>query len=283
MALSISRRIKIIIAVVVGLMVLATAAGAASYALISDKADNSPKAAASTSRSTPKKTPTKAKTPTATPSTTTPTPEPVNCAEVKCVALTFDDGPGADTPQLLDILKAEKVRVTFLLVGKSVATYPDTVAREVAEGHSIGAHTWSHPELTKLSDAGIVNEVNATVEAISKAAPNAKVTFTRPPYGAFNSRVISVLQSLQHAALLWNVDTLDWKNRDPNTVLQQVKEQVKPGSIILMHDIHPTTIQAVPEIIKYLHSEGFTLVTVPEMFGGSLTPGKVYFDQNLIQ
>lgn len=80
MALSVSRRIKIIIAVVVGLMVLATAAGAASYALISDKADNSPKAAVSTSRSTPKKTPTKAKTPTATPSTTTPTPEPVNCA-----------------------------------------------------------------------------------------------------------------------------------------------------------------------------------------------------------
>lgn len=282
MALSFSRRMKLIIAVVVGVVVLA-AVGGASYAITADNPGKSQKAAASTTRPTPKKTPEKSKTPTATPSTTTPTREPVNCAEAKCVALTFDDGPGADTPQLLDILKAEKVPATFLLVGKSVATYPDTVAREVKEGHSIGAHTWSHPELTKLADAGIVNEVNSTVEAISKAAPDAKVTFTRPPYGAFDPRVTSVLESLQHAAVLWDVDTLDWKNRDPNAVLQKVKEQVKPGSIILMHDIHPTTIQAVPEVIKYLHSEGYTLVTVPEMFGGSLTPGKAYFDQNLIQ
>ena len=282
MALSFYRRIKILFAILLGVVVLA-AAGGASYAITADNPGKSAKAAASTFRPTPKKTPGKSKTPTTTPSTTTPTPEPVNCAEAKCVALTFDDGPGADTPQLLDILKAEKVSATFLLVGKSVATYPDTVAREVKEGHSIGAHTWSHPELTKLADAGIVNEVNSTVEAISKAAPDAKVTFTRPPYGAFNPRVISVLESLQHAALLWDVDTLDWKNRDPNAVLQKVKEQVKPGSIILMHDIHPTTIQAVPEVIKYLHSEGYTLVTVPEMFGGSLTPGKAYFDQNLIQ
>lgn len=274
------RKFKVIIGVIVGVALLCSAVVVA-YAATRDS--GTPKAAASTTTS--KKTPAKTKTPKATPTTTTPTPTrpPVDCTKEKCVALTFDDGPGPDTPKLLDTLKAENVPATFLLVGQAVATYPDTVAREFKEGHSLGVHTWNHPQLTKLPDDKIVSEINSTADAIKKAAPDAQITFTRPPYGAFNPRVISVLKSLNHAAVIWDVDTLDWKHRDPNAVLAQVQQQTKPGSIILMHDIHPTSVQAVPEIIKYLRSQGFTMVTVPELFGGSLTPGKIYFDQNMVR
>lgn len=271
------RNLKVIIGLIVGVAVLCSAIVIA-YAATRDS--GTPNASSTTSKTTP----TKTKTPKATPTTTpTPTRPTVDCTKEKCVALTFDDGPGPDTPKLLDTLKAENVPATFLLVGKAVATYPDTVAREFKEGHSLGVHTWNHPQLTKIPDDKIVNEITSTADAIKKAAPDAKLTFTRPPYGAFNPRVISVLKSLNHAALIWDVDTLDWKHRDPNAVLSQVQQQTKPGSVILMHDIHPTSIQAVPEIIKYLRSQGFTMVTVPELFGGSLTPGKIYFDQNMVR
>lgn len=277
MASSRPRNLKVIIGLIVGVALLCSAIVIA-YAATRDS--GTPNASSTTSKTTP----TKSKTPKATPTTTpTPTRPPVDCTKEKCVALTFDDGPGPDTPKLLDTLKAENVPATFLLVGKAVATYPDTVAREFKEGHSLGVHTWNHPQLTKLPDDKIVNEITSTADAIKKAAPDAKLTFTRPPYGAFNPRVISVLKSLNHAALIWDVDTLDWKHRDPNAVLSQVQQQTKPGSVILMHDIHPTSIQAVPEIIKYLRSQGFTMVTVPELFGGSLTPGKIYFDQNMVR
>lgn len=277
MASSRPRNLKVIIGLIVGVALLCSAIVVA-YAATRDS--GTPNASSTTSKTTP----TKTKTPKATPTTTpTPTRPPVDCTKEKCVALTFDDGPGPDTPKLLDTLKAENVPATFLLVGKAVATYPDTVAREFKEGHSLGVHTWNHPQLTKIPDDKIVNEITSTADAIKKAAPDAKLTFTRPPYGAFNPRVISVLKSLNHAALIWDVDTLDWKHRDPNAVLSQVQQQTKPGSVILMHDIHPTSIQAVPEIIKYLRSQGFTMVTVPELFGGSLTPGKIYFDQNMVR
>ncbi len=274
------RNLKVIIGVIVGVALLCSAIVVA-YAATRNSA--APKAAASATQT--KTTPAKAKTPKATPSTTTPTPTrpAVDCTKEKCVALTFDDGPGPDTPQLLDTLKAENVPATFLLVGKMAATYPDSVAREFKEGHALGAHTWNHPDLRKLSDDKVASEITSTVDAIKKAAPDAQVTFTRPPYGAYNPRVISILKSLNQAAVIWDVDTLDWKHRDPNAVLAAVQKETKPGSIILMHDIHRTSVQAVPAVIKYLHSQGYTMVTVPELFGGSLTPGKIYFDQNMVR
>lgn len=291
MGLSRPRNFKVMLGVIVGVALLCSTLVVA-YAATRDSGTPKATGSTATSKTTPTKTkPSKTAPTTTTPPTTTSSPTstptltrpPVDCTKEKCVALTFDDGPGPDTPKLLDTLKAENVPATFLLVGKSVVTYPDTVAREFKEGHSLGVHTWNHPQLTKLPDDKIVNEITSTADAIKKAAPNAQITFTRPPYGAFNPRVISVLKSLNHAAVIWDVDTLDWKHRDPNAVLTQVQQQTKPGSIILMHDIHPTSIQAVPAIIKYLRSQGFTMVTVPELFGGSLTPGKIYLDQNMVR
>lgn len=288
--LSRKRHLQLIIAILVGTALLC-AAIAIGFALTRTTGSSQQKSTASASSSTSKTQPTQTVSPSSDPTTTsttpipspTPTREPVDCSKEKCVALTFDDGPGPKTPELLDILAKEKVPATFMLVGRAVKTYPDIVAREVKEGHVLANHTWSHPQLTKISDSKINKEISSTLEAIKKAVPNAEVNLTRPPYGAFNSRVTAALKSLKQSVILWDVDTLDWKNRNPQSVLEQVKKQTKAGSIILMHDIHPTTIQAVPDIIKHLRSQGYTLVTVPELYGGTMTPGKVYFDQNTVR
>lgn len=284
------RHLQLIIAILVGTALLC-AAIAIGFALTRTTGSSQQKSTASASSSTSKTQPTQTVSPSSDPTTTsttptlspTPTREPVDCSKEKCVALTFDDGPGPKTPELLDILAKEKVPATFMLVGRAVKTYPDIVAREVKEGHVLANHTWSHPQLTKISDSKINKEISSTLEAIKKAVPNAEVNLTRPPYGAFNSRVTAALKSLKQSVILWDVDTLDWKNRNPQSVFEQVKKQTKVGSIILMHDIHPTTIQAVPDIIKHLRSQGYTLVTVPELYGGTMTPGKVYFDQNTVR
>ena len=288
--LSRKRHLQLIIAILVGTALLC-AAIAIGFALTRTTGSSQQKSTASASSSTSKTQPTQTVSPSSDPTTTsttpipspTPTREPVDCSKEKCVALTFDDGPGPKTPELLDILAKEKVPATFMLVGRAVKTYPDIVAREVKEGHVLANHTWSHPQLTKISDSKINKEISSTLEAIKKAVPNAEVNLTRPPYGAFNSRVTAALKSLKQSVILWDVDTLDWKNPNPQSVLEQVKKQTKAGSIILMHDIHPTTIQAVPDIIKHLRSQGYTLVTVPELYGGTMTPGKVYFDQNMVR
>lgn len=290
MALSRKRHLQLIIAILVGTALLC-AAIAIGFAMTRNTSSSQQKSTASASSSTSKTQPSQTVSPSSDPTTTsttptpspTPTREPVDCTKEKCVALTFDDGPGPKTPELLDILAKEKVPATFMLVGRAVNTYPDTVAREVREGHVLANHTWSHPQLTKISDSKINKEITSTLDAIKKAVPNAEVNLTRPPYGAFNSRVTAALKSLKQSVILWDVDTLDWKNRNPQSVLEQVKKQTKAGSIILMHDIHPTTIQAVPDIIKHLRSQGYTLVTVPELYGGTMTPGKVYFDQNMVR
>ena len=288
--LSRKRHLQLIIAILVGTALLC-AAIAIGFALTRTTGSSQQKSTASASSSTSKTQPTQTVSPSSDPTTTsttptpspTPTREPVDCSKEKCVALTFDDGPGSKTPELLDILAKEKVPATFMLVGRAVKTYPDIVAREVKEGHVLANHTWSHPQLTKISDSKINKEISSTLEAIKKAVPNAEVNLTRPPYGAFNSRVTAALKSLKQSVILWDVDTLDWKNRNPQSILEQVKKQTKAGSIILMHDIHPTTVQAVPDIIKHLRSQGYTLVTVPELYGGTMTPGKVYFDQNTVR
>ncbi len=191
---------------------------------------------------------------------------PVDCNKLSCVALTFDDGPGEYTAQLLDTLAEKHVKATFFVVGRSAATYPDLIAREVNEGHVVGNHTWSHPNLPTLSGSAMVAELDQTDQAVMAAGAPAPL-LVRPPYGATNSSVRQMLAGRGEIAVLWSIDTLDWKNRNVAIDVHQAVDRTQPGSIVLMHDIHPETVQAVPEIIDELEDEGFVLVTVPELLG----------------
>ncbi|MCI1676191.1 MAG: polysaccharide deacetylase family protein [Ancrocorticia sp.] len=191
----------------------------------------------------------------------------IDCAQLKCVALTFDDGPGPYTATLLDELKPKGVHVTFFLVGKNAAAYPQLVAREAQEGHAIGNHTWAHADLTELSTAQATQAIAQTDQTIV-AAGAPQPTMVRPPYGSQNAAVMQLLKSRGEAGVFWNIDSQDWKNLNAAATTARVL-QARRGSIVLMHDIHPTTVQAIPGIIDQLRAAGFTLVTVPQLLGTS--------------
>ncbi|OKL48640.1 polysaccharide deacetylase family protein [Boudabousia marimammalium] len=221
-----------------------------------------------------------------------PTPEPKerlahgneatggpNCDVEKCIALTFDDGPGDYTAQVLDALRAANVPATFFVMGRQVKAQPELLRRAVAEGHAIGGHSWSHPQLTKLNNERLMHELvdtNKEIEKVVGFTPN----LMRPPYGAVNHRVRKVMADQGLAAILWDVDTLDWKDHNLDKAMGYVRQQTQNGSIILMHDVHEIAPQAVPLIVKEYSAKGFKFVTIPQLFAGKeMLPGAKHFNR----
>ncbi|MGL3807000.1 polysaccharide deacetylase family protein [Paeniglutamicibacter sp. R2-26] len=207
------------------------------------------------------------------PETVVPLPRSIDCSTSKCVALTFDDGPGPRTGKLLDELGKQDAAATFFVVGPNAKARPELVRRMVEEGHEVGNHSWSHRSLPALSPTQVRSEIDRTNDAIS-AAIGQPATLMRPPYGAHNPTSDRLAQA---PVILWDVDTLDWKHRNSEKVVDAAVSQTRPGSIVLMHDIHGSTVAAVPEILTRLKAKGYTFVTVTELLGeDSLKSGKTY-------
>lgn len=184
----------------------------------------------------------------------------------KVVALTFDDGPNPNTtPVALELLKKYNAKATFFMVGRSVAGNEDIIKQVVAEGHQIGNHSWSHPLLTKVTLEQAKSQINDTTEVLKKASGQ-DVHIMRPPYGGINS---AIQAAVSQSFILWDVDTLDWKNRNTASIMKEV-QKTQSGSIILMHDIHQTSIDALPSVLQYLTEQGFELVTIDELMGDQL-------------
>ncbi|WP_235734449.1 polysaccharide deacetylase family protein [Nocardioides alcanivorans] len=200
----------------------------------------------------------------------------VNCAKKKCIALTFDDGPGLDTQRLLKILERRKAKATFFLVGTMVRARPQAAKQIVRGGHEVGVHTMGHPDLTKLSDKWVTWQLRQTKQLITKTT-GVRPTLSRPPYGATDARVLRIHGELGLSEVLWDVDTTDWKIRDAGHVSRTGIQQARRNSVVLMHDIRPTTVDAVDSMIRGLRQRGFTLVTVSELIGDP-EPGHSYFD-----
>jgi peptidoglycan-N-acetylglucosamine deacetylase len=182
------------------------------------------------------------------------------------IAMTFDDGPSAKlTPKLLDLLAAHHIKATFFLIGQNAAEYPDIVAREAKEGHEIGNHSWSHPNFGKMSDEGIRSQLRKTDDTIRSAIGNSP-TLLRPPYGSITARQKKwINQEFGYKIVLWDVDPLDWRRPGPNVVCNRIVKNTRAGSIVLAHDIHPGTIEAMPCVLKELEARGFKFVTVSEL------------------
>jgi peptidoglycan/xylan/chitin deacetylase (PgdA/CDA1 family) len=200
---------------------------------------------------------------------------PVDCRTKNCVALTFDDGPAASTTRLLDTLAAHGARATFFLVGRSVEKFPELVRREVVEGHELGNHTYTHANLRRSSPTKVTAELRRTQEAIRRVT-GITPGLMRPPFGATDEQVTTITRRLNLAQILWSLDPRDWRDRDAEKVEDRVVNGVRKGSIVLMHDIHPTTVAAVPGILRRLTIEGYSFVTVSELYGSSLVPGEKY-------
>ena len=194
----------------------------------------------------------------------------------KAVALTFDDGPNPNTtPVALELLKKYNAKGTFFMVGKTVAGNEEIIKQVVAEGHQIGNHSWSHPLLTKISLEQAKSQINDTTEALKKASGQ-DVHIMRPPYGGINA---TIQAAVDQSFILWDVDTLDWKNRNTASIMKEVRK-ARPGSIILMHDVHQTSIDALPSVLQYLTEQGFELVTIDELMGDQLELHQKYTNRD---
>ncbi|MFI7637771.1 polysaccharide deacetylase family protein [Nonomuraea sp. NPDC049400] len=191
----------------------------------------------------------------------------VDCARVKCLALTFDDGPGATTPTLLKTLDKAGAKATFFLVGKQVELRPKVARQVLAQGHAIGNHTYSHASLTPLPDGQILDELKTTQSAIQQATGLRPKMF-RPPYGDTDDRVLELAGEAGLAQVMWTGTTLDWQLRDTKKIKAAVLRLAKRNGVILMHDTVPATVKAMPEILKELKKRGYHLVTVPTLLRG---------------
>jgi peptidoglycan/xylan/chitin deacetylase (PgdA/CDA1 family) len=189
------------------------------------------------------------------------------------IAITFDDGPNAElTPKLLDMLKERGIKATFFVVGKNVEEYPGIVARMATEGHEVANHSWSHPALTKLGVESFRKQIENTNEAIAKATGKRPVLM-RPPYGATSVSLNKRLnEQFGLKVILWSVDPLDWKYRNSNRVYNAIIQNTRPGSIILAHDIHATTVAAMPATLDALLAKGYKFATVSELIAMEIPP-----------
>ncbi len=193
------------------------------------------------------------------------------------LALTFDDGPDAQTtPKVLDILKKHNAKATFFLIGKLIAGKEGILKRMQAEGHQIANHTWNHPNLTKLSPAEVQAEIKETQSEIARVTGQ-EPSFFRPPYGAVNA---SVTEAAGLPSIAWSVDSKDWQSRHPQAILDEIKSQAHPGAIVLLHDIHPSTVEALDGVLQHLTEQGYQLVTITDLLGSHLDPRRIYYSQD---
>lgn len=178
------------------------------------------------------------------------------------VALTFDDGPRpGSTERLLEGLRDRGARATFFLIGEQVQIYPELVQMIGAEGHQVGNHTWGHVSLQDLDTAKALAEVERTDALLQKIlGPGAY--WVRPPYGRVDK---SVLQQLSVPVIKWSVDPRDWESRNTQAVVDAVMDTVTDGSIILLHDIYETSVEAALELIDLLEPQGYRFVTVEQL------------------
>ena len=199
----------------------------------------------------------------------------------KLVALTFDDGPGQYTGKLLDALKKYNAKATFFVVGSRLGGESSNalIKRMEAEGHVVGNHSQNHKNLKTLSAANVASEMYTAAERIKNLIGHYPIVM-RCPGGNYNATVQSYAKSISVPIIQWSVDTRDWADKNKAVVLSRAKSGIKDGSIVLMHDLYSTTVDAACELIPYLQQKGYTLVTVPELLAvkhGTVEPGKVYF------
>lgn len=181
------------------------------------------------------------------------------------IALTFDDGPSIYTDEVMQVFEKHNANASFFMLGQNINNYPDTVKHMVENGFEICNHSWDHKSIGSNDKKHIRQEVFNTQDALYKLT-GYEATYIRPPYGDFNNTTKQVLNQNGLQLALWNVDSEDWKNRDKQITLQRAKAGAFDGAIILFHDLYPTTLEAVKELVPYLQSEGFQLVTISELF-----------------
>jgi peptidoglycan-N-acetylglucosamine deacetylase len=204
-------------------------------------------------------------------------------AQGRDVALTFDDGPGPYTPQVLDVLEREHVPSTFFVIGVELRYFSASTVREIHDGFVVGDHTETHPMLAHLSEHDQREELfeqAARIELLGGPRPR----LFRPPYGSFNATTFKLLHEMKMLMVLWSVDTGDYEQPGVDVIVQRALEGAKPGAIILLHDAggdRSQTVAALPKIIHAIRARGLHLVTVPQLLADDPPPAGQPLPQNL--
>ncbi|MQW86679.1 chitooligosaccharide deacetylase NodB [Sinorhizobium saheli] len=192
----------------------------------------------------------------------------------RSVYLTFDDGPNPFcTPDILDVLAERRVPATFFVIGAYAADQPELIRRMVAEGHEVGNHTMTHPDLTTCGPEEIEHQITEASKAIKAASPQAEPKHMRAPYGLWNEDVLSISARAGLKAAHWSVDPRDWSRPGVNVIVDAVLDSVQPGAIVLLHDgcppgelvrhklsgLRDQTLMALSRVITGLHDRGFVI------------------------
>ncbi len=181
------------------------------------------------------------------------------------IALTFDDGPHHSyTPQILDILRNEGAKATFFVVGSRAETYPEIITSIAAGGHDVGNHTWQHISLTRSTNEKAIESLRKTNELIS-GLTGRQCTIVRPPFGHTNQKVKNILHNQGWHEILWDSDSRDWENKNPDHILHRVMKSARPGSIVLFHDIHPGAAKMLPTMIRAFKANGYRFITISDL------------------
>jgi peptidoglycan/xylan/chitin deacetylase (PgdA/CDA1 family) len=201
--------------------------------------------------------------------------EEVDCSVVKCVALTFDDGPSPYTDRLLQILKDNDAKATFFEIGNKVAANPEGAKRVVEAGMELGSHTWEHPNMTTIPPEDIPAQFSKASDAI-EAATDQRPKLVRTAGGLINDQVLAEAKKQGLADINWDVIPFDWAN-DANTGATRfmLMSQIKPNSVVLFHDTYSSTVDLVQQFIPVLKANGYHMVTVTQMIG-ERAPGTSY-------
>lgn len=209
-------------------------------------------------------------------------PEPLD-PNKKYISLTFDDGPNPETtPRLLDILKEKGVKATFFMLGQNVVKHEALAKRVAEEGHEVASHSYSHPQLTNIDAQRVKDEVQKTDKAIYRATGKLPTDF-RPPYGAVNKDVAAIIGK---PIIQWSVDSQDWQSHNADAIIKRINDTAYNDTIVLMHDIHPDTVDAVPRVIDCLREEGYEILPSRELLGKKAKPLHMYYgskDERLVQ
>lgn len=202
----------------------------------------------------------------------------VSAAQPKLVALTFDDGPGPYTERLLNGLEERGVHATFFCPGNRAELYPELIKRMVQDGHQVANHSYSHPNLNELSTEKAVQEIEVTDQILNRILGGSESYYLRPPYGNIKREVLAEMKA---PVLIWSVDSIDWQLLNTQKVKDRILEQTFDGAVVLMHDIHYTTVDAILAALDTLESRGYEFVTVKELYrrrGAAMYDGGVYYD-----
>ena len=183
----------------------------------------------------------------------------------KKIALTFDDGPGIYTLEVLELLKKYNAKATFFCIGKNIETHPEILQKVIDEGHLVGNHSYSHSKFFDFyHEDKITDELHKTNQLLEKFTSK-KIKFFRPPYGVTTPSIRRALKITGHKVIGWNIRSLDGGLKNPELILNRIKKRVSPGGIVLLHDTAPHSVLVLEQILQFLQQNNYLVVSIEEL------------------